>query len=179
MDYLHMIEYQPRHWRVVYPTVVLQHEALFQKAKALHTTAPLEAERLYRQIMAACGELHLDAVSHLGMLLNSRTPGLGLTYLMQAFMQARLLFPKAFAEGRDVLLYESTGNGFVLTAYYAMGVELRKAKRWAEALALFEFLVLINPKDNHGAGRWIPALKELVATAGGSPPPAVVSLVRP
>ncbi|SHL90226.1 hypothetical protein [Hymenobacter psychrotolerans] len=134
MDQLRMIEYQPRHWRVVYPAVVLEHEALFQQGKALHITAPQEAERIYRRIMAACGELHLDAVSHLGMLLNNRTPGLGLTYLMQA----RLLFPKAFEEGRDVLLYESTGNGFVLTAYYAMGVELQKAKRWAEALALFE-----------------------------------------
>lgn len=174
-----MIEYQPGHWRVVYPVVVLQHEALFQQGKVLHTAAPLEAESIYRRIMAACGELHLDAVSHLGMLLNNRTPGLGLTYLMQAFMQARLLFPKAFEEGRDVLLYESTGNGFVLTAYYAMGVELQKAKRWAEALALFEFLVLINPKDNHGAGRWIAGLKDQVAAAGGSTDRGVISLVRP
>ncbi|OGX87415.1 hypothetical protein BEN47_10825 [Hymenobacter lapidarius] len=179
MDQLRMIEYQPRHWRVVYPAVVLQHETLFQQGKALHSVAPLEAERIYRQIMAVCGELHLDAVSHLGMLLNNRTPGLGLTYLMQAFMQARLLFPKAFEEGRDVLLYESTGNGFVLTAYYAMGMELQKAKKWTEALALFEFLVLINPKDNHGAGRWIAGLKEWIAAAGGNPDSAAISLVRP
>lgn len=174
-----MIEYQPRHWCVVYPAVVLQHEALFQQGKAFHTAAPLEAERIYRHIMAACGELHLDAVSHLGMLLNNRMPGLGLTYLMQAFMQARLLFPKAFEEGRDVLLYESTGNGFVLTAYYAMAMELQKARKWAEALALFEFLVKINPKDNHGAGRWIAGLKELITAAGGNADPGANPLVRP
>jgi hypothetical protein len=162
-DTLILVEYQPRHWRVMYPTVVLQHEALFQQGKALHKSAPLEAERIYRQVMAACGELHLDAVSHLGILLNNRTPGLGTTYLAQAFLRARLIFPEEFEEGRDFLLYESTGNGFVLTAYYVMGLELQKVKRWAEALALFEFLVQVNPKDNHGAGRWIGPLKERLA----------------
>lgn len=79
-DTLILVEYKPRYWRVMYPTVVLQHEALFQQGKALHLSAPLEAERIYRQVMAACGELYLDAVSHLGMLLNNRTPGLGTTY---------------------------------------------------------------------------------------------------
>ena len=52
-DTLILVEYQPRYWRVMYPTVVLQHEALFQQGKALHTAAPLEAERIYRQVMAA------------------------------------------------------------------------------------------------------------------------------
>ena len=51
----------------------------------------------------------------------------------------------------------------MLTAYYVMGLELQKVKRWAEALALFEFLVQVNPKDNHGAGRWIGPLKERLA----------------
>ena len=97
------------------------------------------------------------------MLLNNRTPGLGTTYLAQAFLRARLIFPDTFEEGRDFLLYESTGNGFVLTAYYVMGLELQKVKRWAEALALFEFLVQVNPKDNHGASRWIGPLKERLA----------------
>ena len=74
-----MIEYQPRHWRVVYPAVVLQHDALFQQGKALHTVAPLEAERICRQIMAACGELHLDAVSHLERFSGCFT-GFGVTF---------------------------------------------------------------------------------------------------
>jgi len=52
-DTLILVEYQPRHWRVMYPTVVLQHEALFQQGKALHTAAPLEAERIYRQVMGS------------------------------------------------------------------------------------------------------------------------------
>ena len=61
--------------------------------------------------------------------------------------------------------HESPGNGFVLTAYYVnvMGLELQKVKRWAKALALFEFLMQVNPKDNHGAGRWIAPLKERLA----------------
>ena len=31
-----------------------------------------------------------------------------------------------------------------------MGLELQMVKRWAEALALFEFLVRVNPKDSQG-----------------------------
>lgn len=165
MDGLRMVEHEPRHWRVLLPPMVRAHEALFQQAKARHTTHPAEAERLYRQIMVACGEGHLDAVSHLGMLLNARSPGTGLTYLVQAFTQARLLFPTAFEEGRDVLRYECVGNGFVLNAYYAMGLELQKVRKWAEALALFEFLVKINPQDHHGAGRWLGPLRQQVAAA--------------
>lgn len=179
MDELRLVEYKPRHWRVVYPAVVLQNHPLFEQARKLHTAAPQEAERLYRQIMAVCGELHLDAVSHLGMLLNARTPGMGLMYIVQAFIQARLLFPKAFEEGRDFLLYESAGNAFILNAYYAMGSELQKARKWADALGLFEFLVLINPADEYGAGKWLARLRELVAASGGrSPEPASAPILR-
>ena len=173
-----MIEHQPRYWRVVYPAVVLQSEALFQQGRALHTTQPVEAEHIYRQIMVACGELHLDAVSHLGMLLNARTPGMGLMYIVQAFLQARLLFPKSFEEGRDFLLYDSSGNSFILNAYYAMGFELQKGRKWADALGLFEFLVLINPADEYGAGKWISRLKELVAAEGGAPDKASAPIIR-
>lgn len=173
-----MIEYKPRHWRVVFPLVVLQHHDLFQQARKLHTAAPLEAERIYRHIMAACGELHLDAVSHLGMVLNSRTPGMGLMYIVQAFLKARLLFPKSFEEGRDFLLYESPGNAFILNAYYAMGSELQKGRKWADALGLFEFLVLINPADEYGAGKWIARLRELVAAEGGIPAKASAPIIR-
>lgn len=174
-----MREYRPRHWQVMCPAVVVQHHPQFQQARVLHTTAPLEAERLYRQIMAACGELHLDAVSHLGMLLNARTPGMGLMYIVQAFLQSRLLFPNAFAEGRDFLLYESPGNAFILNAYYAMGSELQKGRKWADALGLFEFLVLINPADEYGAGKWIARLKELVAAESGTPDKASAPIIRP
>jgi tetratricopeptide (TPR) repeat protein len=165
MNGLRMVEHEPRQWRVLLPPVVQEQATRFQQAKARHTTHPVEAEQLYRQIMVACGERHLDAVSHLGMLLNARSPGTGLTYLVQAFTQARLLFPKAFEEGRDVLRYECAGNGFVLNAYYAMGLELQKARKWADALALFEFLVKINPQDHHGASRWLGPLRQQVATA--------------
>lgn len=174
-----MLEYRPRHWRVVFPLVVLQHHPLFEQARKLHQVAPQEAERIYRHIMAACGELHLDAVSHLGMVLNARAPGTGLAYILQAFLQARLLFPRLFEEGRDFLLYESPGNAFILNAYYAMGSELQKARKWADALGLFEFLMLINPPDEYGAGKWIPRLKELVAAGGGTADKSTAPILRP
>lgn len=164
---------------MVYSAVVLQHQPLFEQARKLYVTAPQEAERLYRQIMAACGELHLDAVSHLGMLLNARTPSMGLMYIVQAFLQSRLLFPKSFEEGRDFLLYESAGNAFVLNAYYAMGSELQKGRKWVDALGLFEFLVLINPADEYGAGKWLARLHELIAASGdSSPEPASAPILR-
>lgn len=160
---LKMIEHEPKHWRVVYPVVVLNNEELFKKAKSFHTTDPEQAERLYRRVMMNCGELYLDATSHLGMLLNNRKEGTGTMYIMQAYVHARLLFPNEFKEGRDFLIYDSTGNAFVLNAYYAMAMELRKVAKHEEALEIFEFLLLINPKDNHGASRWVQQLKDIIA----------------
>lgn len=158
-NHLIMVEYEAHHWRVMYPTVVLKNEALFQEGKALHTSNAAQAERIYRQVMANCGELYIDAISHLGVLLNQRASGTGTMYIIQAYLHARTLFPDSFKEGQDYLLYESRGNAFVLNAYYLMANELKKVKRNQEALEIFEFLVLINPKDNHGANRWIEELK--------------------
>lgn len=157
---LRMIEISPNYWRVVYPEIVLINEENFQLAKQYHVSDPDRAEKGYRQIMADCGDLYIDALTHLGMLLNNRNSGFGLPYIVQAFTQARLLFPNEFIEGKDFLLYESRGNAFVLTAYYVMGYELMKAKNHDQALDIFEFLIKINPKDNHGAQRWIDQIKQ-------------------
>lgn len=161
-NHLKMIEHEPHHWRVVYPYDVLANEELFMKGKDLHNSNPIEAERIYRQVMANCGELYIDALTHLGIILNKRMEGTGLTYIIQAYTHSRTLFPDEFEEGKDFLLYESRGNAFVLTAYYTMAYELMKVKKWKESLEIFEFLMLINPKDNYGASRWIPQLKEKI-----------------
>ena len=160
---LKMIEVEPHYWRVVYPEVVLKNESLFKQAKEFHTADPTRAEKGYRQVMANCGELYIDATSHLGMLLNNRKEGFGTMYIVQAYTQARLIFPDDFVEGRDLLVYESVGNGFILTAYYVMAMELTKVNKDQEALDIFGFLLKINPKDNHGAKRWTGVLRERIA----------------
>lgn len=159
-NHLIMVEYEPRHWQVMYPKVVLDNDELFKKGRDLHGSNPQEAERIYRQVMANCGELHIEALCYLGMILNNQSAGRGLTYIIQAYTHSRLLFPTEFKEGRDVLPCNGRGNAFVLTSYYAMGSELMKVGKFKEALAIFEFLLLINPADDYGASKWIPPLKE-------------------
>lgn len=161
-NHLIMIQYQKNYWRVMYPTSVLENEELFQKGKSLHISDPPMAEKIYRQVMVNCGELYIDAISHLGILLNQRSEGTGLTYIVQAFSHSRALFPKEFDENVDFLPYESRGNAFVLNAYYLMAEELKKVRRFPEALELYEFLLKINPKDNHGAARWVQPLKDAI-----------------
>jgi hypothetical protein len=161
-NHLIMVEYEPRHWQVMYPAVVFDNDELFKKGRDLHASNPKEAERIYRQVMATCGELHIEALCYLGMILNSQSAGRGLTYIVQAYTHSRLLFPNEFKEGRDVLPYSCRGNAFVLTSYYAMGSELIKVSKNKEALAIFEFLFLIDPEDVYGAGKWIPQLKKVI-----------------
>jgi len=139
------------HWRTVYPEVVEQYEELFWEAVDLMDQAPAKAERIFKKIIHDCGNAHIDALLHLGLLFNDRNKSIeGNALIVKAHQIAKQALPDDFIVGYDQILWSHMDNRPLLRVFQAYGEELFKAKDYEGAEKALEFLLRLNPTDNQG-----------------------------
>jgi tetratricopeptide (TPR) repeat protein len=139
------------HWRTVYPEVTELYDELFYEAIEQMGQEPLKAERKLKKIITACGNGHLDAILHLGLLLNDRNkPIEGNALITKAYILAKEAIPADFIPGYDDLLWSHFDNRPVLQSLWSFGMECQQAKDYERAIKEFNFCMRLNPCDDKG-----------------------------
>ncbi len=139
------------HWRTVYPEVIEPYEEEFWEAVDLMDQAPAKAERIFKKIIRACGNAHMDAFLHLGLLFNNRNKSIeGNALIIKAHQIAKQAFPDDFIIGYDQILWSHMDNRPLLRVFQAYGEELFRSKDYDSAERALEFLLRVNPTDNQG-----------------------------
>ncbi|BAU55648.1 tetratricopeptide repeat protein [Mucilaginibacter gotjawali] len=139
------------HWRTVNPEVIEPYEEQFWDAVDLMDQAPAKAERIFKKIIRACGDAHMDAILHLGLLFNDRNKSIeGNALIIKAWHIAKEALPADFIIGYDQILWSHMDNRPLLRVFQAYAVELFKAKDYERAEGALDFLLRVNPADNQG-----------------------------
>jgi len=139
------------HWRTIYPEIIEACEEQFWEAVDLMDQVPAKAERMFKKIIRACGNAHIDALLHLGLLFNDRNKNIeGNALIVKAYQIARQTIPDDFIVGYDQILWSHMDNRPLLRVFQAYAEELYKSKDYEGAESAMEFLLRINPVDNQG-----------------------------
>jgi len=139
------------HWRTIYPEVTERYDELFYEAIEQMGQEPLKAERKLKKIIAACGNGHLNAILHLGLLFNDRNkPVEGNALTTKAYLLAKEAIPADFIPGYDELLWSHFDNRAVLQSLWTFGIECQQAKDYERAIKEFNFCMRLNPRDDKG-----------------------------
>jgi tetratricopeptide (TPR) repeat protein len=139
------------HWTTHHPPEVETRFEEYYEAVHLMDYDPKKAEKIFKKIIADCGNGHLDAITHLGLLyIDTGKIKEGNALITRAHEIAVDAFPGDFAAGIDKLSWDIMENRPILRAFQCYGLERVKEHRYDLAMQEFQFLQKINPEDDQG-----------------------------
>lgn len=135
--------------------VTYHHELLY--AMDIMQTRPLAAERVFRKIILACGNSHIDALLSLAVVLNRTGRHIeGNALMHRAHLFCMEALPADFRPGTDHVYWCMLENRPFLRALHAVIPEYIKEKHYERALDKINFLLKINPQDDTHAAALLP-----------------------
>lgn len=109
-----------------------------------------EAEHSFRLLLDGYPEF-IDAYHHLAMLLDETRRHKEARQVWNIAVQiAQAAFPTTFKRGRHRLPWGILDNRPFLRAYHSWGLQLLEQEKVADALAVFDDMLSMNPNDNQG-----------------------------
>ncbi|MEI6949933.1 hypothetical protein V9K67_22290 [Paraflavisolibacter sp. H34] len=144
-------------WRMVYPDIVEQYSEEFWNAVETMDYQPKQAEKTLKRIISLTGSAHMDAILHLGFLLNDTKRKIeGNALICKANGIALEAIPESFNSRRDKIHWGFYENRPLLRTFHAVGVEYMQEGRYEKAIATFDFMLRVNPSDNPGVRYLLP-----------------------
>ncbi len=138
-------------WRTFYPPMTEEIEESYWNAVELMDTNPKKSEQLFKKVISTCGNGHLDAILHLGLLYNDTNRTIeGNALITKAYHLATQAFPKDFNFDEDQLIWPDLPNRPILRSLQSYGLELMKEQKFEEAIEEFDRILRLNPGDNQG-----------------------------
>jgi tetratricopeptide (TPR) repeat protein len=145
------------YWRLYYPEIVEEYHEEFYQALEIMDYEPKKAEKIFRKIINACGNGHIDAILHLGFLFNDTGRGIeGSALIYKAHMIALESFRVDFNAKKDKINWSILENRPLLRTFHAIGLEYINERNYEDAVKKFEFILDVNPGDNQGVRFLIP-----------------------
>lgn len=136
--------------------LVTYYSELLHAMDMMHTR-PLAAERIFRKIILACGNSHIDALLSLAVILNRTGRHIeGNALMHRAHLICMEALPAAFRPGTDHVYWCVLENRPFLRALHAVIPEYIKEKHYERALDKINFLLKINPQDDTLANALLP-----------------------
>lgn len=150
-NYPRIVKQSDEHWTTVYPIGIEKYYESYYDAVEIIKIDPHKAERIFKRIISACGNGHIDAVLHLGILFCDSGKNIeGSALIAQAYRIAQEAIPVNFNPGIDRLQWYDIENRAILRAFYYFGIELMNEQNFERAIKEFEFILNVNPDDNQG-----------------------------
>ncbi len=138
-------------WRTFYPAKSEELDDMYWDAVELMENNPPKAERLFKKVIFKCGNGHLDAILHLGLLFNKNNKAIeGNALVIKAYLLAKGAFPKEFDFNHDELHWSDQPNRPILRSLQAYGLELMKEHQFEDAIVEFNRILKLNSGDNQG-----------------------------
>jgi tetratricopeptide (TPR) repeat protein len=139
-------------WITIYSDAVQRNtEKMWEAYDLLGSNAKM-AEKIFREIIAECGNCALEAFNDLGELfLESNRIVEAAGTFAKAYEIAKSTIPKDFKVGKDRIPWGFLENRPLLRAFCNNGFQLFEEERFEEASQIFHFILQVNPDDNQGA----------------------------
>ncbi|NML38009.1 tetratricopeptide repeat protein [Chitinophaga sp. G-6-1-13] len=144
-------------WMFHQPAVLVTYHSELLHAMDMMHTRPLAAERIFRKIILACGNSHIDALLSLAVVLNRTGRHIeGNALMHRAHLICIEALPAEFRPGTDHVYWCMLENRPFLRALHAVIPEYIKEKHYERALDKINFLLKINPQDDTLATALLP-----------------------
>ncbi len=144
-------------WMMIYPEIVDTFHEDYYHAVDIMDYEPKKADKIFRKIIKACGNGHIDAILHLGLLQNDlgkKTEGNAL--VNKAHTIALEAIPTDFNADTAKIPWPYLENRPFLRTFHAIGLEYINEKQFEKALEKFKFILKVNPGDNQGVRFLLP-----------------------
>lgn len=123
------------YWRTIYPDIVSKYSDNFHEAVEYLDSDPKKAERMFKKMILVCGNGHLDAILHLGLLYNDTGKSIeGSALVTKAHRLAIDAIPSNFIPGSDQLNWSTLENRPILRDFHSYGLELMKEQYYDNAI---------------------------------------------
>lgn len=143
--------YKKNEWSTFYPDIIEDYFDDYWNAVELMNEHPIKAEKIFKKIISKCGDNHIDAILHLGLLYNQIGKRIeGNALIIKAYHIVQQIIPNELYTKKDKLSWLELSNRPILRTIHAYGLELMNQKKYLEAIKEFEFIIKVNPNDNQG-----------------------------
>jgi tetratricopeptide (TPR) repeat protein len=151
LDSIRVVPISKTEWTFEYPRLDARAFDMFHEALEDFEAGNLrKAESDLRLLLEGFPEF-IDAYHHLAVILVETRRHREARQDWEAAVEiGRSAFPKTFKRGRHKLPWEILDNRPFLRAYHSWGLQLLEEEAVAEALAVFNEILSMNPNDNQG-----------------------------
>lgn len=144
-------------WVFIQPQKTEKYFDDYWNAVELIDSVPVKAESKFKKIINYCGNGHVDAILHLGLLYNDmKKPIEGNALIHKAHLIALQAIPKDFNKEQDTIIWSILENRPFLRTYHAVGLEYMKEGQYEKAIEKFNFVLSVNKWDNQGVRYLLP-----------------------
>lgn len=129
----------------------------YWNAVELMDSVPVKAESKFKKIIKNCGNGHVDAILHLGLLYNDiNKPIEGNALIHKAHLIALHAIPNDFNKEHDTIIWSILENRPFLRTYHAVGLEYMNEGQYEKAIEKFNFVLSVNKWDSQGVRYLLP-----------------------
>lgn len=144
-------------WRTIHPEIMEGFREDFWEAVEIIDSNPKKAEKVLKKVIYACGNAHIDAILHLGFLMNDTgRPLEGNALIHKAHKIALEALPGDFNPKEERIYWGDHDNRPLLRTFHAVGLEYMNENQHERAIEKFSFILNVNPGDNQGVRFLIP-----------------------
>lgn len=139
------------YWMIKYPACVHERfEEFWNAVEQMHSN-PSAAEEGLKKLITECPNAHMDALLHLGFLLNETGRDVeGAALISKAYSIALQAIPDDFDDEQGQIPWGIMENRPFLRAFHAEILEMMKNADYAPAADKCGFVLGVNPNDNQG-----------------------------